>query len=243
MLRHKDENNSEKKEKFNIEKYINYEKINELLKKVFISTNLKLFAENMKLNLKTSGSTCVSILYKKNSLKKLYTANLGDSRAIIIKNQLEDNNIWSYEQLSRDHKPSEKDEEERIINYGGEIQKIQKEDGTYEGPLRIFKKGDEGPGLAMSRSFGDSEGESLGIIAEPEVKEYLIKKEDKALIIATDGLWEYTTNEEVVDVIKKYWVKKDVNIIINELYKLSVENWKKEHCTIDDITIICVLLN
>ena len=243
MLRHKDENNSEKKEKFNIEKYINYEKINELLKKVFISTNLKLFAENMKLNLKTSGSTCVSILYKKNSLKKLYTANLGDSRAIIIKNQLEDNNIWSYEQLSRDHKPSEKDEEERIIKYGGEIQKIQKEDGTYEGPLRIFKKGDEGPGLAMSRSFGDSDGETLGIIAEPEVKEYLIKKEDKALIIGTDGLWEYTTNEEVVDVIKKYWVKKDVNIIINELYKLSVENWKKEHCTIDDITIICVLLN
>ena len=83
----------------------------------------------------------------------------------------------------------------------------------------------------------------MGIIAEPEVKEYLIKKEDKALIIGTDGLWEYTTNEEVVDVIKKYWVKKDVNIIINELYKLSVENWKKEHCTIDYITIICVLLN
>ena len=248
MLKRNDENNSEKKEKTNIENLLDYEKLNELFKKVYISINLQLFADNTKLNLKTSGSTCVGIFYKKNPLKKLYTANLGDSRAIIIKHQQsssgkEDKNIWSYEPLSRDHTPSEPDEAERIIQYGGEIQKIQNEDGTFEGPLRIFKKNEEGPGLAMSRSFGDSEGESLGIIAEPEVKEYLIKKEDKALIIATDGLWEYTTNEEVVDIVKKMWEEKDVDKIVNELYKASIENWKKENCNIDDITIICVLLN
>ena len=248
MLKRNDENNSEKKEKTNIENLLDYEKLNELFKKVYISINLQLFADNTKLNLKTSGSTCVGIFYKKNPLKKLYTANLGDSRAIIIKHQQsssgkEDKNIWSYEPLSRDHTPSEPDEAERIIQFGGEIQKIQNEDGTFEGPLRIFKKNEEGPGLAMSRSFGDSEGESLGIIAEPEVKEYLIKKEDKALIIASDGLWEYTTNEEVVDIVKKMWEEKDVDKIVNELYKASIENWKKENCNIDDITIICVLLN
>ena len=248
MLKRNDDNNSEKKEKTNIENLLDYEKLNELFKKVYISINLQLFADNTKLNLKTSGSTCVGIFYKKNPLKKLYTANLGDSRAIIIKQQQsssgkEDKKIWSYEPLSRDHTPSEPDEAERIIQYGGEIQKIQNEDGTFEGPLRIFKKNEEGPGLAMSRSFGDSEGESLGIIAEPEVKEYLIKKEDKALIIASDGLWEYTTNEEVVDIVKKMWEEKDVDKIVNELYKASIENWKKENCNIDDITIICVLLN
>ena len=248
MLKRNDENNSEKKEKTNIENLLDYEKLNELFKKVYISTNLQLFADNTKLNLKTSGSTCVGIFYKKNPLKKLYTANLGDSRAIIIKHQQsssgkEDKNIWSYEALSRDHTPSETDEAERIIQYGGEIQKIQNEDGRFEGPLRIFKKNEEGPGLAMSRSFGDSEGENLGIIAEPEVKEYLIKKDDKALIIASDGLWEYTSNEEVVDIVKKLWEQKDVDKIVNELYKASIENWKKENCNIDDITIICVLLN
>ena len=95
----------------------------------------------------------------------------------------------------------------------------------------------------MSRSFGDSEGQSIGIIAEPEVKEYLIKKEDKVLIIASDGLWEYTTNEDVVNVIKNCWEKKDANVINNELYKIAIENWKKENCNIDDITIICVILN
>ena len=240
MLKHNDENNSEKKEKFNIEKFIDYEKMNELLKKVYNNTNLKLFAENMKLNLQKSGSTCISVLSSKNYLKKLYISNTGDSRAIIVKG---DESNWSYEQLSRDHKLSEKDEAERIIKCGGEIQQIQNEEGNYEGPLRIFKKNEEGPGLAMSRSFGDSEGQSVGIIVEPEVKEYLIKKEDKALIIATDGLWEYTPNEEVVNVVKKLIEKKDANIINNELYKVAIENWKKENCSIDDITIICVLLN
>ena len=241
MLKRSEENKEEKKDKFNIEKNIDYEKMNELLKKVYINTNLKLFAENMKLNLKTSGSVCISVFYQKKFPKKFYISNLGDSRAIIIKQKEESS--WSYEQLSRDHKLSEIDEAERIIKYGGEIQKIQNTDDVYEGPLRLFKKNEEGPGLAMSRSFGDSEGQSIGIIAEPEVKEYLIKKEDKVLIIASDGLWEYTTNEDVVNVIKNCWEKKDANVINNELYKIAIENWKKENCNIDDITIICVILN
>ena len=83
----------------------------------------------------------------------------------------------------------------------------------------------------------------IGIIAEPEVKEYLIKKEDKALIIATDGLWEYTKNEDVVDIVKNCWDKNDANTIVNELYKKAIDNWKKENCNVDDITIICVILN
>jgi len=246
MLKRNEENNSEKKEKFNIEKNIDKEKMEELLKKVYINTNLKLFAENIKLNLTTSGTTCISILYSRKFPKKIYTSNLGDSRAIIINENNENNennSSWSFVQLSRDHKLSEMDEAERIIKYGGEIQKIQNENGEYEGPLRLFKKNEEGPGLAMSRSFGDSEGQGIGIIAEPEVKEYLIKKVDKALIIATDGLWEYTKNEDVVNIVKNYWDKNDADLIVNELYKKAIDNWKKENCNIDDITIICVILN
>ena len=243
MLKRNEENNSEKKEKFNIEKNIDNEKMSELLKKVYINTNLKLFAENMKLNLSTSGTTCISLLFPKKFPKKIYTSNLGDSRALIIHQENKENATWSFVQLSRDHKLSEMDEAERIIKYGGEIQKIQNENGEYEGPLRLFKKNEEGPGLAMSRCFGDSEGQSIGIIAEPEVKEYLIKKEDKALIIATDGLWEYTKNEDVVDIVKNCWDKNDANTIVNELYKKAIDNWKKENCNVDDITIICVILN
>ena len=97
--------------------------------------------------------------------------------------------------------------------------------------------------MIISRSLGDSDAKNLGVIPEPEVKEYLIKKGDKAIIIASNGLWKNVNNEEVMNVVKKLWNKKDGNIIVNELYKLSVEKSKKENCNMDDTTIICVLLN
>ena len=238
--------NEEKKDKNIIGKFNiildDYEKINELLKNVFISTNSKLFSKNPKLNLKTSGSTCITLLYQKYSHKKIFIANAGDNRAIIIKSK-DEKSPWSYEQLNREHTASEKDEAERIIKSGGELKKIENEKGGVEGPLRIFKKNEDTPGVSMSRSLGDSDAKNLGVIPEPEVKEYLIKKGDKAVIIASNGLWKNVNNEEVMNVVKKLWNKKDGNIIVNELYKLSVEKWKKEHCNMEDITIICVLLN
>ena len=198
-------------------------------------------------NLENSGSTCVSVFLKKTNINKIFIANVGDSRAIIVreKNNNNTNNIdkLSYEQLSRDHTCQEKDEAERILNHGGEIQKIQNEKGEWEGPLRIYMKNEEGPGLAMTRSFGDVIGSILGVIAEPEVTEYLIKKEDKAIIIASDGLWEYVSNEEVANIVQNLITKNDANLIVNELYKTSFEKWKTKETGIDDITIICLLFN
>ena len=241
------ENSDKKKEKLNlIENLENFQKMNELFKKVYIETNSRLIEENYMFNLENSGSTCVGLFLQQKNIHKIYTANVGDSRAIIIKESnnknSDNNNSWSYVQLSRDHKPSEKDEAERILKYGGEIQQLQNENGEWEGPYRIYMKDEEGPGLAMSRSFGDAIGSILGVIAIPEVKEYSIEKEDKAIIIASDGLWEYVSNEEVADIVKNLFDKKDANFIVNELYKYSYEKWKTKDSGIDDITIICILL-
>ena len=251
LLNHDEINKDDKKDKEQNNKLDenleNLEKIKELFKKVFTSTNLKLIEENYMFNLENSGSTCVSVFLKKTNINKIYIANVGDSRAIIVKekNNNKVNNIdkLSCEQLSRDHTCEEKDEAERILNHGGEIQKIQNEKGEWEGPLRIYMKNEEGPGLAMTRSFGDVIGSILGVIAEPEVTEYLIKKEDKAIIIASDGLWEYISNEEVANIVQNLITKNDANLIVNELYKISFEKWKSKETGIDDITIICLLLN
>ena len=55
----------------------------------------------------------------------------------------------------------------------------------------------EYPGLAMSRSIGDKAGREIGVISEPEIFEMLIQEEDKFIIIASDGVWEFLTNAEV----------------------------------------------
>ena len=176
-----------------------------------------------------------------NNLNKLYISNVGDSRALIIKEMKY--KYWTCQQLSRDHKPIEKDESTRIYKCGGEIQKMEDDDGGWTGPLRVWVKNGDGPGLAMTRSFGDILGSSIGVICIPEINEYTIKKEDKAIIIASDGLWEYVSNKETTNIVKKVYNKKEPNIIVNQLYKEAYKKWKNKDKGIDDITIICVILN
>lgn len=62
-------------------------------------------------------------------------------------------------------------------------------------------KYDEIPGLAMSRSFGDQVAASVGILAEPEITEWKFTPEDKFIILASDGVWEFIESEEVYNII------------------------------------------
>ena len=56
---------------------------------------------------------------------------------------------------------------------------MKDEDNSFIGPPRVWLKDQDYPGLAMSRSFGDRVAHSVGVSEEPEIKEYLFRKEDK----------------------------------------------------------------
>lgn len=236
------------------------EKITKIFEESFLKTdnNLNTLCDEMKekkllgennhdfFNCDYSGSTCVSIFLKKNDISTVYIANVGDSRVIVIKEN--PNNIWTFEQLSRDHKPTEEDEYKRIIEADGEIEAIEDDDGNWTGPLRVWEKGSEGPGLAMTRSLGDKVGTKIGVVCTPEISKYSIKDEDRAFIIASDGLWEYMPNQDVTEAVKELILDMRENneisadIIANELFKQSVIRWRQKEPGMDDITIICVLL-
>ena len=235
-----------------------FEIIKGVFEKTFLKTdkNLSLFCQNLNnnskyiqlkddesiFNVKFSGSTCASILLKEKNINKIYIANVGDSRAIIIKELKNKNNDWFPYQLTRDHKPTEQDEAQRVLEYDGEIEKIEDEFGEWAGPLRVWVKGSDGPGLAMTRSFGDEVATTVGVFSIPEVTEYKIKDEDRAIIIASDGLWEYLDNKSVADTVKKLIKQNDPDIIVNKLFKESMIQWRLNDQGIDDITIICILL-
>lgn len=53
------------------------------------------------------------------------------------------------------------------------------------------------PGLAMSRSLGDRVAHSVGVSSVPEVKEFYLSRDDKFIVIASDGVWEFLSNEDV----------------------------------------------
>ncbi len=71
---------------------------------------------SMGLDIEFSGSTCAAVLVRGQSL---YTANVGDSRAIV--GSLEDTSIRGHA-ITRDHKPTEPDEAARIASAGGRIE-------------------------------------------------------------------------------------------------------------------------
>jgi serine/threonine protein phosphatase PrpC len=65
------------------------------------------------------------------------------------------------------------------------------------GPHRVWMLNKSLPGIAMTRSLGDTIAKSIGVIFEPEIQLYCI--DDKMIIIiGSDGLWEKYSNEEVL---------------------------------------------
>ena len=56
----------------------------------------------------------------------------------------------------------------------------------------------------MARSFGDLVAASVGVSPEPEIFEYNLVPEDKFIIIASDGVWEFLSNEAVINYYSLY---------------------------------------
>jgi len=210
--------------------------MNKIIEDMFLSTNYKLCNETH-IDTNFSGSTCVTLIY---TPEKLLCANVGDSRAVLGRCV---NGCWVSQDLSRDHKPSDKDETERIIKRRGRIEPFRDENDEFIGPARVWLKEDDIPGLAMSRSFGDQVAASVGVIAEPEIKEWKFSKEDMFIIIASDGVWEFIESEECVNMIKPYYLNNDIAGAAEYIVKEATRRWIKEEEVIDDITLVLVYLN
>ena len=205
-----------------------------IITQTFLKANEKL-VDNEDINSLFSGSTCVSVIY---TPERLIVPNIGDSRAVLGRLNKENGEYIAID-LSRDHKPTEKDEEKRIIENDGRIQPFI-EDGEFVGPQRVWIKEEEVPGLAMTRSFGDRVAATVGVISEPEIKEFNFCEEDKFMIIASDGIWEFISSQECVTIIKDFYEKNDLKGCCEYLYQESSKRWLKEEEVIDDTTLILV---
>ena len=211
------------------------QRLHETISNAFLSENRNLLNNKM-IDSTLSGTTCVSLIY---TPEKMTIANIGDSRCILGEEL--SNGQWKTHELSRDHKPTIPEEAERIRKVGGRIRPMKDDDGTFIGPLRVYMKDKDMPGLAMTRSFGDYYASTAGTISEPEISEYYFNSGDRFLILASDGLFEFISNEDIVNYVKDFYIQDDIVGCCEYLYKESSRRWiKEEEDTIDDITIIVV---
>ena len=74
----------------------------------------------------------------------------------------------------------------------------------FYGPKRVWLKNKQVPGLAMTRSIGDMSASSVGVTAEPEIFVFPnLSQNDKFVVIASDGIWDRLSNQEVMMTIAK----------------------------------------
>ena len=187
-----------------------------------------------------SGCTCCLVIHIG---KHIICANTGDSRAIVVYDISNNSNSKNLDYLSCiplsiDYKPDLPEETSRILMAGGEIRQMKNDYGEGRGPFRVWIRGKEYPGLAMSRSIGDQHAKSVGVIPDPGIMEYTLSKSTKYIITCSDGVWEFLNNEAVMNIGKKFYLNNDASSYCHELIAKSVSQWEKNDDIVDDITAV-----
>ena len=125
------------------------------------------------------GSTATVILITKEtdqilgSQKIIYCANIGDTNCELFGKS-------DCKRISYEHRCSDSMEEKRIKKINGSI-----------------INGRVGGVIAVTRSFGDFEMKELGVISEPNINKVSVNFNEKYfLIMATDGVWDFISDED-----------------------------------------------
>lgn len=134
----------------------------------------------------TSGCTacCCLLQEEKASSRAIYTAHLGDARAVICRGGL----AVRLTSMS-DHKATDPAEARRVIESGGSI----------------FNERVNGM-LAISRAFGDHQLKAPALPNDvvsnvPDITSTELTEQDMFVIVACDGLWDVVEDQESVNLV------------------------------------------
>ena len=210
----------------------------EIITQAFLDADNQL--RTMEFDISESGCTCCLIIHIGTHI---ICANTGDSRAIVVYDKATDSNskiLNSLESvpLSMDYKPDHPEEMERIISAGGVVEQMKDNTGELAGPYRVWLKGKDYPGLAMSRSLGDLKAKSVGVIADPGILEYDLNKSTKYIVACSDGVWEFLNNEVVMNIGKRFYLQNNAVEYSHELVSRALKEWQKNEKIVDDITAV-----
>ncbi|GLI68272.1 hypothetical protein VaNZ11_012628 [Volvox africanus] len=172
------------------------------------------------LNCPDAGSTATVALLSANNI---IAAHCGDSRALICRG----GHVMA---LTEDHRPARLDERERVLKSGGQI---------------LWNEGERVMGiLQTTRAFGDRDLKHFGVIAEPEAVICSRTPEDEFLILATDGVFNVLSNEEVADVarrvLRRAMERGASRSAAIQMAASAIGRFSRDRNSKDDITVILV---
>ncbi|XP_062094829.1 probable protein phosphatase 2C 4 [Humulus lupulus] len=172
----------------------------------------KMVMENPELALMGS---CVLVMLMKG--EDVYLMNVGDSRAVLAQKVMENNPINEFElsnltslQLTMDHSTYMKEEVERIKNeHPDDASAVMNE--RVKGYLKVTRA--FGAGFLKQPKWNDAllemfrinyVGSCPYITCLPSVYHHRLSSRDRFLILSSDGLYQYFTNEEAVSEVELF---------------------------------------
>ncbi|CAD8131827.1 unnamed protein product [Paramecium octaurelia] len=202
-----------------------------------LQNKLKVHIEKKKLddthNILLSGCV-ITVIIQRDS--KLYCAQIGDNRAYIYKeqvNQTKESNIMA--QTLPIHTPSDSSEKARIFNSGGEVRKIP------QGEEYVFVRGRLYPQLHVTRSLGDVIAHVIGVSSQPFFREYDITIKDTFLILSTASVYAYQEENDIMSQLKGFSLH-EIKSACDSLYKQCKNSWILNEGMFEDMTIILLWL-
>ncbi|GMI88722.1 hypothetical protein like AT3G02750 [Hibiscus trionum] len=180
-----------------------------------------------------SGTTAVTLVKQGTYL---VIGNVGDSRAVL--GTRDKNNSLTAVQLTVDLKPNLPAEAERIRKCKGRVFALADEPEV----TRVWLPNNDSPGLAMARAFGDFCLKDFGLISVPEVSYRHLSEKDEFVVLATDGIWDVLSNQEVVDIIASAPARSSA---ARALVEVAVRAWRYKYSTskVDDCAVVCLFLD
>jgi serine/threonine protein phosphatase PrpC/serine/threonine protein kinase len=190
--------------------------------------------------------------------RDMYVMNVGDSRATMGIEKRDDDAAEGAAarvetvDLSSDQTPFRNDECERVKAAGARVLTLDQLEGFKDpsiqcwgteqdddgDPPRLWAKNGMYPGTAFTRSLGDAVAERIGVIATPEIEHVRLNRDTKAVVIASDGVFEFIPS---ANVIKAALATDDPQQSAIALTVESYKLWLQYETRTDDITVIVIL--
>eukprot|EP00775_Hariotina_reticulata_P013668 gene13668-13790_t len=167
----------------------------------------------------------------KGAVEVLLIEVFGDTERSLAKDH------WRPVPLTIDHRPRRPSVRERIEAAGARVAPKRLPSGRTVGEPRLWLQQAGGPGLLLSRSLGDLTAASVGCTSDPEVSYTTLRPNvDHMLVMASDGVWDVLTNEQVCDIVVE---SPDPHIACRRVLDAALYEWE-ERMSADNITVLVV---
>lgn len=189
-----------------------FKRVSDAFVYAYKKTDMEMIEKHVHVN--HCGATSItSFLTETNNVRRLFTANCGDSRGVLCRKG------GVAQRISYDHKASDYDEMRRVQESGGIIL-----EDRVQGVL------------AISRSFGDSDYKKW-VVCDPFITEITLESTDEFLILACDGVWDVISDQEAVDLCLQKELKMDAQLMAQKLMSRALTKG-----SMDNISVLVVVL-